>query len=100
MDNSQSLLVACATLAAIAIPLAVGVVPPNRLYGFRTASLLANPTDWYKVNRFAGFAILGGAGVAALLVPYATMPVAIMACFAGPFVAAMIASTIYFRRVV
>lgn len=100
MDNSESLLVACATLAAIAIPLAVGVVPPNRLYGFRSASLLANPSAWYKVNRFAGFAILGGAGVAALLIPYAATPAAMMASFVGPLVAAVIASTLYFRRVV
>jgi len=40
------------------IPLAVGMVPRNRLYGFRTKKTLADDATWLRVNRFAGVAIM------------------------------------------
>ena len=33
-------------------------MPPNRLYGFRTARTLADRDLWFRVNRFAGWALL------------------------------------------
>lgn len=56
----------------LGIPLALGRVPPNGTYGFRTAKTLSNPTIWYAANRSAGYdLIVGGAiiAVAALLLP-------------------------------
>jgi len=42
----------------LSIPLAIGVIPPNRLYGFRTRRTLADDAAWYRVNRLAGFGIM------------------------------------------
>jgi uncharacterized membrane protein len=38
----------------ISIPLIIGKVPPNGLYGFRVRKTLENPKTWYAVNRIAG----------------------------------------------
>ena len=40
------------------IPIALGMVPRNRLYGFRTKRTLADDATWLRVNRFAGIAIM------------------------------------------
>jgi uncharacterized membrane protein len=40
------------------IPMALGMVPRNRLYGFRTKRALADDATWFRVNRFAGIAIM------------------------------------------
>jgi len=45
-------------LFVISIPLAIGVIPRNRLYGFRTKRTLADEATWFRVNRFAGIAIM------------------------------------------
>src|SRR4051794_24418656 len=42
----------------ISIPLAIGVIPRNRVYGFRTKRTLADEATWVRVNRFAGVAIM------------------------------------------
>jgi uncharacterized membrane protein len=49
-------------VAALGIPLWVGMVPPNRFYGVRTAATLADESLWYAVNRAAGrdMVIVGG----------------------------------------
>ena len=49
-------------LIAVSIPLVIGVVPPNWIYGFRTAKTMSNPQIWYEANRHAG-ANLIAAGV-------------------------------------
>jgi uncharacterized membrane protein len=38
----------------LGIPLALGRVKPNRLYGFRTAKTLSDPNVWYPANRVCG----------------------------------------------
>ena len=53
-------------LTVPAIPLIVGLVPPNRLYGFRTAKTLSDPRIWYAVNQVAGWDRLA-AGVTIVL---------------------------------
>jgi uncharacterized membrane protein len=42
----------------MAIPMALGKVRPNGLYGFRTEKTMGNPVIWYKANAFAGKALL------------------------------------------
>ena len=42
----------------ISIPLAIGVIPRNRFYGFRTRKTLTDDATWFRVNRFAGIAIM------------------------------------------
>lgn len=47
-----------AILAVLAVPLAIGMVPPNGLYGFRTPKTLSSPDIWYPANRFAGWLMI------------------------------------------
>ena len=48
------MLALAALFFAVSVPLALGKVPPNRLYGFRTPRTLADDRVWYPVNRVAG----------------------------------------------
>ena len=43
----------------LALPLLLGLIPPNRLYGVRTATTLADKRRWYDANRYAGWTLLG-----------------------------------------
>jgi uncharacterized membrane protein len=45
-------------LFVVAVPLVAGLIPRNRLYGFRTAKTLSDDGIWYRVNRLAGFAVM------------------------------------------
>jgi hypothetical protein len=42
----------------LGIPLALKVVPPNRFYGFRTATTFSSPEAWYQINFATGLALL------------------------------------------
>lgn len=42
----------------LGIPLALNKVPPNGVYGFRTAKTLASPEIWYLVNRSSGIDLI------------------------------------------
>ena len=63
-----TLLVACAILAAFAVPLMLRLIPPNPIYGVRTERTLTQAATWFEVNAFGGRALLIAAGVAALLI--------------------------------
>lgn len=41
-------------VAALGVPLWVGMVPPNRFYGVRVAATLRDEALWYAVNKAAG----------------------------------------------
>ena len=45
-------------LFLVSVPLVVGLIPRNRLYGFRTKKTLSDDGIWYRVNRLAGFAVM------------------------------------------
>jgi uncharacterized membrane protein len=45
-------------LSILSVPLILGRVPPNALYGFRVPSTLSDPSLWYQVNRYAGRRLL------------------------------------------
>lgn len=52
-------------LVVLGLPLYFGIVPPNRLYGFRTRTTLENSQKWLAVNRVAGgWLVLVGTAVA------------------------------------
>lgn len=54
-------------LMVVCIPLALGWIPRNRLYGFRVPATLRSDAVWYAINRrFAREAIVVGAVLAAL----------------------------------
>jgi uncharacterized membrane protein len=39
----------------VSVPLVLGMVAPNGLYGFRTPRTLSSPHIWYRANRAAGW---------------------------------------------
>jgi uncharacterized membrane protein len=93
----------CAALAIMALPLALRLVGPNRVYGFRTKATLSDRDVWFSANAFAGWALFLAAIVGATLV---TLRPAwfefgvftnLVAVFA-PTVAAMFASSFYVRN--
>jgi archaellum biogenesis protein FlaJ (TadC family) len=61
------LLIAVALLAAAAVPLVLRLVKQNPVYGVPTAQTLRHEALWFKVNAFAGKAVLLACGVVALL---------------------------------
>ncbi len=62
-----ALLIGCALIAVVAVPLLLKLVPPNPIYGVRTEKTLDSSEIWYKVNIYGAKALLIAAGVAALL---------------------------------
>src|SRR5205823_6259067 len=62
-------------LAALSVPLILGKVGPNPLYGFRVRQTLEDPAVWYPANAYAAKGLLGvglgtsTAAVALYLVP-------------------------------
>jgi uncharacterized membrane protein len=50
-----------ALFIGLGMPLLLGRVPPNHVYGCRTKQTLADPSVWYEANRAAGkdFSIAG-----------------------------------------
>jgi uncharacterized membrane protein len=54
----------------LSIPMILGKVPRNRLYGFRTAYTLSSDEVWYRANKISGIALLI-AGVFWLVIGYA-----------------------------
>ena len=104
VDSGFSFLVPCGIIAVASIPIMLNLVPPNRLYGFRTRQTLANRELWFRANRFAGFACFIGSGVSALIFlahpEYASArsPAGVVV-FLVPLVIALVASSAYVRRV-
>jgi uncharacterized membrane protein len=45
-------------IGVLAIPMALGFVPPNRYYGFRTAKSMASADVWYRANRICGWCLV------------------------------------------
>ena len=103
MDSNVGLLVASAVVAATSLPLIMGVVPPNQVYGFRTARTLADERLWYRANFFCGWALFAAALVSAVLlaaIPSRELPHLVsVGFFVGPLLAALVASFLYLRAI-
>ena len=88
----------------LSIPLALGMIPRNRLYGFRTRRTLADDATWFRVNRVAGVGIMIASAIYGLVAstrPYDrdfSVWLLHLAAFAGPLALAMIVSASYSRR--
>ena len=103
MQTRYQLLLICGIIAIIAIPLILKIVPPNRLYGFRTRQTLSDLGIWYRANAFLGWLLLAASclsgGILALgpdnLLVRA--PVA-MAVFLLPILCVLIVCFLYSRR--
>ncbi len=55
-----------ALLAVLSVPLIMGKIPPNGLYGFRVKKTMENPDIWYPVNAVGGKWLLAAGLVLAL----------------------------------
>ena len=64
MSGPISMFVPATLIAILALPLALNLVPPNRIYGYRTRSTLANRELWFRINRVAGLTLIAGSAVA------------------------------------
>jgi uncharacterized membrane protein len=103
VDSAISFLVPCAIIAIASVPLMLNVVPPNRVYGFRTKQTLANRELWFRANRFAGCSLfIAAATSAAIFVArpeYASGRSLVgLAVFVVPLVTALVASFAYVRQ--
>lgn len=56
-----------ALMFALGIPLALKSVPPNRFYGFRTATAFSSSDAWYQLNFATGLALVAAGVVGGLL---------------------------------
>ena len=89
------------TIALVSIPLILGMVPPNSLYGFRSAFARPSPDIWYAVNAFAGWALLVAAVVSTIglaKLPPTAKRWRIWATLSVPILAAVAASFLYLER--
>lgn len=105
MPGPLSMFLPATIIAVLAVPLALNLVPPNRFYGYRTAHSLANRDRWYRINRFAGLALLSACALACSI--YLHEPeLASGRSLAGilvlilPVLSAQVATGIYARKVV
>lgn len=97
-----------ATVALLAIPMALGKVPPNGLYGFRTSKTLSSPEIWYPANRAAGGFMLAAAvlafGFCLVLLsvgaawPQITLYRSMVAAKMVPLLLSLAAAFVYLRR--
>ena len=102
MDVAFSFLVPCAIIAVVSVPMMFNLVPPNRVYGFRTRRTLADRELWFRANRFLGWALFIAAVMSAaifLLEPGLSSPrsVAGLLVFVVPLIVALVASFAYAR---
>src|SRR5436190_23135419 len=96
MSAQIPLRLACAVTALISVPLILRRVPPNSLYGLRTPRTLADRNLWFRVNHFAGWALLiASMGSAALIL---LLPPPNVLLFVAPLGIALAASLVYLRR--
>ena len=104
MESPTTLLLVCGLVALASIPLMMRIVPPNRIYGFRTRRTLSNESTWFRANAFAGWALFFAAITSAVLLMSVHPKIAVHAGFAtamfvGPILLAVIASFLYLRTI-
>ena len=95
-------LIADAIIALIAVPLAMRLIPPNPIYGVRTARTLDDSVLWYNANAVGGQLLLAACGISAILLmmyqgTWLKGFFSQLFLFVIPLVAA-IGATLYFER--
>jgi hypothetical protein len=93
-------------LAALSVPLIMGKIPPNGLYGFRVKKTMENPDIWYPVNAYSGkWLLVAGlvmamAAVGLFYVPGLSLDIysyAVLAVWVVMFTVAILASVRYMK---
>jgi len=54
----QPFLIPDILILLVSIPLVLGVIPRNRVYGIRPSKTLSDDKVWYPANRFGGWALI------------------------------------------
>jgi hypothetical protein len=94
-------------LAVLSVPLILGKIPPNGLYGFRVRKTMEHPEIWYPVNQYAGkwFFTAGISIIASAIllifipgIPLEMYSLAVLAAFVIIFTGALIASFRFLNR--
>ena len=67
IDNTDWLLAVSILTALTSIPLALGWVPPNPFYGFKTRFTRSSPAVWYPANAFVGRGMLAASLFSAVI---------------------------------
>ena len=62
------LLLGCALVATVGVPLMLKLIPPNPYYGYPARRMQSKPEHWVDVNQFAGRALVGAACFSALVI--------------------------------
>ena len=95
-------------LAGLSVPLILGKIPPNGLYGFRIPATIENPQLWYKVNAYSGkrLLVVGLGSALGSIILYYTMNTSLdayaLSClglFLAMFLWAIITSFLYLKSV-
>ena len=55
---SQPFIIPAIIIFILSIPLILNLIPPQPWIGIRTSKTLSDDVVWYRVNRFAGWALL------------------------------------------
>lgn len=95
------LFASCVVIAVISVPLILGLVPANGVYGFRTRLTRSSPDIWYPANAFMGWALLVAACVSAAALcslPRLAGRRLLLVTFLLPLLCAVVASFIYLER--
>jgi len=65
----------------LGVPLAMRLVPPNRFYGFRTATTYSSLEAWYQINFATGLAMIAAGGFIVLLLSQGVIALKPEACY-------------------
>ena len=89
----------------VSIPLVLGIVPRNRVYGIRTCKTMSDDSIWYPANRFGGWALIISSGISVVvswMMPYDPMQFSTfllaLAGFTAPLMLGVIATLWYSRK--
>jgi uncharacterized membrane protein len=94
-------------LVALSIPMILGKVAPNAIYGFRIPDTMNNPRIWYAVNAYSGkwLLITGLISIATCIlanfIPNISVDTYSLICMAGffiPMTIGFIKSSIYVKQ--
>jgi uncharacterized membrane protein len=56
--STQPFLIPATVILIALLPLVIGIIPRNRVYGIRTCKTLSDDSIWYPANRFGGWALI------------------------------------------
>jgi uncharacterized membrane protein len=104
--SSQPFFVPAVAILVVSLPLILGLIPRNRIYGIRTRRTLSDDRTWYSVNRFGGELILAASIfylIVAAIFPYSGAALLAwslhLAAFAGPLLVSALVIARYARNV-